>query len=174
MWNSEVNNTNIDRELVLLDFKCIYQDEYTTDFGDDPTGITNRKYVAQHIAYYFVSKAWITFKNYFSNIKFATASGSFKISMSIFEDNTFAQDKEYTESPSIGIGTYVYAQVELEEVEDQHLVVTMDECFATQTRDPEDGSSVKHFLIQDRWVSNKILLIWKHTWCMLYALFVQK
>jgi hypothetical protein len=131
VWNSEVNNTNIDRELVLLDFKCIYQDEYTTDFGDDPTGITNR-----------------------NNIKFATASGSFKISMSIFEDNTFAQDKEYTESPSIGIGTYVYAQVELEEVEDQHLVVTMDECFATQTRDPEDGSSVKHFLIQDRCANN--------------------
>ena len=89
--------------------------------------------------------------------------------MSIFEDNTFAQDKEYTESPSIGIGTYVYAQVELEEVEDQHLVVTMDECFATQTRDPEDGSSVKHFLIQDRWVSNEFIFIRQNIWGMLHA-----
>ena len=34
VWNSEVNNTNINRELVLLDFKCIYQDEYTIETGD--------------------------------------------------------------------------------------------------------------------------------------------
>lgn len=41
VWNSEVNNTNIDRELVLLDFKCIYQDEYTIDVADD-IGIDQR------------------------------------------------------------------------------------------------------------------------------------
>ena len=72
--------------------------------------------------------------------------------MSIYEDNTFAQDREYTSSPSIGIGTYVYAQVELEDVEDSHLVVTMDDCYATQTRDPSDVTTAKHFLINNRYV----------------------
>ena len=43
VWNSEVNNTNIDRELVLLDFKCIYQDEYTTDLSADDIGRSNDK-----------------------------------------------------------------------------------------------------------------------------------
>jgi hypothetical protein len=131
VWNSEVNNTNIDRELVLLDFKCIYQDEYTIDVADD-IGIDQRN----------------------RQVKFATERGSFKISMSIYEDNTFAQDREYTSSPSIGIGTYVYAQVELEDVEDSHLVVTMDDCYATQTRDPSDVTTAKHFLINNRCANN--------------------
>lgn len=30
VWNSEINSTtNINRELILLDFKCIYQDQFT-------------------------------------------------------------------------------------------------------------------------------------------------
>jgi len=72
--------------------------------------------------------------------------------MSIYEDNTFAPDKEYTSSPSIGIGTYVYTQVELESVEDPNLVVTMESCYATQTRDPSDLTTAKHFLIRDRYI----------------------
>ena len=70
--------------------------------------------------------------------------------MSIYEDNTFAPDKEYTSSPSIGIGTYVYTQVELERVDDPNLVVTMDNCYATQTRDPADPTTAKHYLIDNR------------------------
>jgi hypothetical protein len=128
VWNSEFNNTNIDRELVLLDFKCIYADEFTV-MGANPLPPINQ-------------------------IKYATERGSFKIAMSIYEDNSYAQDKEYTDSPSIGIGTYVYAQVELEEVEDPHLVVTMDDCYATQTRDPSDVTTVKHFLIKSRCIDN--------------------
>ena len=132
VWNSEVNNTNIDRELVLLDFKCIYQDEYTTDIlNPDDFGRSNDNIV-----------------------KYATERGSFKISMSIYEDNTYAVDKEYTSSPSIGIGTYVYAEVKLEDVQDSHLVVTMDQCYATQTRDPADPTTAKHYLIDNRCADN--------------------
>jgi hypothetical protein len=128
VWNSEVNNTNINRELVLLDFKCIYQDEYTV-LVDDTIPTIN-------------------------TLKVATSKGSFSVAMSIYEDNTFAPDREYTSSPSIGIGTYVYAQVELESVEDPNLVVTMDSCYATQTRDPSDMTTAKHFLIKDRCSDN--------------------
>ena len=85
-----------------------------------------------------------------SIVKYATERGSFKISMSIYEDNTYAVDKEYTSSPSIGIGTYVYAEVKLEDVQDSHLVVTMDQCYATQTRDPADPTTAKHYLIDNR------------------------
>lgn len=128
VWNSEVNNTNINRELVLLDFKCIYQDEYTVETGDMIPTI--------------------------NTLQVATSKGSFSVAMSIYEDNTFAPDKEYTSSPSIGIGTYVYTQVELESVEDPNLVVTMESCYATQTRDPSDLTTAKHFLIRDRCSDN--------------------
>jgi hypothetical protein len=124
VWNSEVNNTNINRELVLLDFKCIYQDEYTIETGDAIPTI--------------------------SSVDVITSKGSFSVAMSIYEDNTFAPDKEYTSSPSIGIGTYVYTQVELERVDDPNLVVTMDNCYATQTRDPSDITSAKHYLIKEK------------------------
>ena len=87
---------------------------------------------------------------FISIVKYATERGSFKISMSIYEDNTYAVDKEYTSSPSIGIGTYVYAEVKLEDVQDSHLVVTMDQCYATQTRDPADPTTAKHYLIDNR------------------------
>ena len=70
VWNSEVNNTNINRELVLLDFKCIYQDEYTVVNGDAIPTI--------------------------NTLQVATSTGSFSVAMSIYEDNTFAPDKEYT------------------------------------------------------------------------------
>jgi len=128
VWNSEVNNTNINRELVLLDFKCIYQDEYTVQSGDAVPTI--------------------------NTIQMATSRGSFSVSMSIYEDNTFGAEKEYTSSPSIGIGTYVYSQVELESVEDPNLVVSMENCYATQTRDPGDLTTAKHFLIRDRCSDN--------------------
>lgn len=128
VWNSEVNNTNINRELVLLDFKCIYQDEYTVEVGDSIPTITT--------------------------LQVATSKGSFSVAMSIYEDNTFAADKEYTSSPSIGIGSYVYTQVELESVEDPDLVVTMDSCYATQTRDPADMTTAKHYLVRDRCSDN--------------------
>ncbi|CBY20354.1 unnamed protein product [Oikopleura dioica] len=128
VWNSMVNSTNINRELVLLDFKCIYQDEYTVAPGDAiPT---------------------------LSTLQVITNKGSFSVAMSIFEDNTFAPDKEYISSPSIGIGTYVYTQVELDSVEDPNLVVTMDQCYATQTSDPADLTTAKHFLIRDRCADN--------------------
>jgi hypothetical protein len=125
VWNSEVNNTNINRELVLLDFKCIYADEYTVlvDPDSQPT---------------------------IDTLKVETSRGLFSVSMSIYEDNTFAPDKEYTSSPSIGIGTYVYAQVALDDVSDPNLVVTMEDCYATQTRDPGDMTTAKHFLIKSR------------------------
>ena len=52
VWNSEVNNTNIDRELVLLDFKCIYQDEYTTDVVADDLMGRKDKYVLHNRFFY--------------------------------------------------------------------------------------------------------------------------
>ena len=100
------------------------------------------------------SKSSTSYSNHLTDtssiVKYATERGSFKISMSIYEDNTYAVDKEYTSSPSIGIGTYVYAEVKLEDVQDSHLVVTMDQCYATQTRDPADPTTAKHYLIDNR------------------------
>lgn len=134
-----VNSTNINRELVLLDFKCIYQDEYTVAPGD---AIPTLRYSGRRWRQFLI--------DYFSTLQVITNKGSFSVAMSIFEDNTFAPDKEYISSPSIGIGTYVYTQVELDSVEDPNLVVTMDQCYATQTSDPTDATTAKHFLIRDR------------------------
>jgi hypothetical protein len=130
VWNSEINTaTNINRELILLDFKCIYQDQFTIqapllepmpgDFGSD-------------------AFPWVT------------ASGSFKVSMNIYGDSSFAKSKEYQKSPSIAIGSYIYVQVELEGVDDPALVISMDNCYATQLADPIDQNSAKHYLIKDR------------------------
>ena len=132
VWNSEVNSaTNINRELILLDFKCIYQDQFTitapSNLGADGPALPT-----------------------INTLRFATSHGSFAVSMNIYGDSSFAKSKEYQQAPSIAIGSYVYVQVELESVEDSNLVVSMDNCFATQTRDPFDPQTAKHFLIIDR------------------------
>lgn len=128
VWNSEANSTNnINRELILLDFKCIYQDEFTikAPFGNEipPTDIV---------------------------VNFMTEAGSFAVAMNIYQDSSFSKAKEYQQAPSIPIGAYVYVQVELESMNTDELTIVMDNCFATQTRDPSDISTAKHFLIVDR------------------------
>lgn len=133
VWNSEINSTNnINRELILLDFKCIYQDSYTVV----PLGFDLDRQLQSTV----------------SSIQFITNHGSFAVAMNIYQDSSFAKSKEYQQAPSIPIGSYVYVQVELESVNDDELVVTMDNCFATTTRDPSDQTSAKHFLIQNRCV----------------------
>jgi hypothetical protein len=138
VWNSEVNNTqgNINRELILLDFKCIYQDSYTVV----PLGFNmeNEDLVPT-----------------VNSIKFVTAHGSFAVEMSIFQDSSFSPSKEYQTAPSIPIGSFVYVQVSLDSVKDEELAVTMDNCFATTQRDPSDKSSAKHFLISNRCVDEQ-------------------
>uniref|UniRef100_H2YPU7 ZP domain-containing protein n=1 Tax=Ciona savignyi TaxID=51511 RepID=H2YPU7_CIOSA len=126
VWNREVNNTQnlIDREMVLLDFKCIYEDTYTVS---GPAVLPT-----------------------LNVLKFQTGQGRFEVRMSLFDDNSYSRSHEYTEQPTIAIGTYVYVQVELAYVADPNLVVTMDRCFASQSRDPADPVSTKHMLIVNR------------------------
>jgi hypothetical protein len=132
VWNSEVNTTtNINRELILLDFKCIYQDQFTITA---PNNIEGDRMAVPTI----------------NSLRFLTEHGSFAVSMNIYGDSSFAKSKEYQQAPSIAIGSYVYVQVELENVDDGNLVVSMDNCFATQTRDPFDPTTAKHFLVINR------------------------
>ena len=70
--------------------------------------------------------------------------------MNIYGDSSFAKSKEYQKSPSIAIGSYIYVQVELEGVDDPALVITMDNCYATEMPDPMDVGSAKHYLIKSR------------------------
>lgn len=131
VWNSEINTaTNINRELILLDFKCIYQDQFTIKAPDFDPSDRGEPSPGEHV--------WITQR------------GSFRVTMNIYGDSSFAKSKEYQKSPSIAIGSYIYVQVELEGVEDPSLVVTMDNCYATQTADPGDTVTAKHYLIKDR------------------------
>merc|ERR1712226_249439 len=141
VWNSEINNTessgNINRELILLDFKCIYEDEFTMaapmgGFDDDRMAIPT-----------------------IQTINFITEHGSFAVALNIFQDSSFSKAKEYSKSPSIPIGSYVYVQVELESINSEELVVVLDNCFATQTRDPSDLSTAKHYLITNRCVDEE-------------------
>ncbi|CAK8674827.1 pancreatic secretory granule membrane major glycoprotein GP2-like [Clavelina lepadiformis] len=127
VWNREVHNTDnlIDRELVLLDFKCIYEDTYTVG----PVGPMDPE---------------------ISVLKVVTENGKFEVRMRLFDDNSFTREHEYSESPTVAIGTYVYVQVELDFAEDSDLVVTMDRCYASQSRDPGDPISTKHMLVVDR------------------------
>jgi len=131
VWNSEINGTNnINRELILLDFKCIYQDEFTIaapNFEDGRMAIPTMQ-----------------------TINFITEHGSFAVVMNIYQDSSFSKSKEYQQAPSIPIGAYVYVQVELESINSDELVVVMDNCFATMTRDPMDLSTSRHYLITDR------------------------
>jgi hypothetical protein len=138
VWNSEINNTentgNINRELILLDFKCIYEDEFTMaapmgGFDDDRMAIPTMQ-----------------------TIKFITEHGSFAVSLNIYQDSSFSKNKEYQQAPSIPIGSYVYVQVELESTNSDELVTVLDNCFCTQTRDPSDPSTAKHYLITNRCV----------------------
>ncbi|XP_078493973.1 uromodulin [Ciona intestinalis] len=129
VWNREVNNTQniIDREMILLDFKCIYEDTYTVS-GPSVLPTLNV-------------------------LKFQTGQGRFEVRMSLFDDNSYSGSHEYTQQPTISIGTYVYVQVELAHVSDPHLAVTMERCFASQSRDPADPVSTKHMLIINRCAS---------------------
>jgi hypothetical protein len=131
VWNSEINTaTNINRELILLDFKCIYQDQFTITAPTRVDGDSDRSHPDTVIN---VSK-----------------SGSFKVTMNIYGDSSFAKSKEYQKSPSIAIGSYIYVQVEIENIEDPALVISMDNCYATQQADHRDLGSAKHYLIKDR------------------------
>lgn len=133
VWNSEINSTtNINRELILLDFKCIYQDQFTVA-GPSVPGADGAPAIPT-----------------INTLRFATAHGSFAVSMNIYQDSSFAKSKEYQQAPSIPIGSYLYVQIELESVDDSNLVVTMEHCYATQTRDPADPQSARHFLISER------------------------
>lgn len=142
VWNSEINQTaesqsaNINRELILLDFKCIYEDEFTMaapmgGFDDDRLAMPTMQ-----------------------TINFITEFGSFAVAMNIYQDSSFSKSKEYSQAPSIPIGSYVYVQVELESINSEELVVVLDNCFATQTRDPSDLSTSKHYLIKGRCVDD--------------------
>jgi hypothetical protein len=136
VWNSEVNTTtNINRELILLDFKCIYQDQFTVHQPDPNRLLDGEERLAVPTI---------------NTLRFATSHGSFAVSMNIYQDSSFAKSKEYQTAPNIPIGSYVYVQVELESVDDNNLVVTMENCFATQTRDPADPTTAKHFLVMNR------------------------
>lgn len=135
VWNSEVNSTSsINRELILLDFKCIYQDSYTTHAPSLLPGIDGLPGPTP------------------PPFKFVTSFGSFLVAMNIYQDSSFAKSKEYQQAPSIPIGSYVYVQVEVEQMNDNDLVVTMDNCFATTKQDPSDATAAKHFLVSNRCV----------------------
>jgi len=128
VWNREINNTQnlIDRELILLDFKCIYEDTYTVS-GPSITPTINV-------------------------IKFANEKGQFEVSMTLFRDSSYV--RRYRKSPMIVVGAYVYVQVELAHVQGANLAVTLDRCFASQSGDPADPVSTKHILIADRCVNS--------------------
>jgi len=127
VWNREVNNTKnlIDRELVLLDFKCIYEDTYTVS-GPSISPTINV-------------------------IKFANEKGQFEVSMQLYRDDQF--DKQYSSSPTVIVGAYVYVQVELAHIQGAYLAVSLDKCFASQSSDPSDPVSTKHVLIDNRCVN---------------------
>lgn len=126
VWNRDVNNeqTLIDRDLVLLDFKCIYEDTYT---------VTGPPLLPAPDVLQFVSE-----------------QGSFAVRMRLYDDDSYSISNEYSSSPSILIGTNVYVQVILDHMVDPHLSVTMDRCFASQSRDPADPIATKHMLITER------------------------
>lgn len=126
VWNREVHKQQnlIDRELILLDFKCIYEDSYTVS-GPSILPTLNV-------------------------LQLATERGKFEVRMRLYDDNSFSRSHEFSDSPTIMIGTNVYVQVELAHIKDTNLVVTMDRCFASQSRDPLDPLSTKHMLISDR------------------------
>lgn len=128
VWNREINNPYnlIDRELILLDFKCIYEDTYTVS-GPSLTPTINV-------------------------IKFANEKGQFEVTMKLFRDSLFT--RQYTSSPTVVVGAYVYVQVELAHVQGANLAVTLDRCFASQSGDPSDPISTKHILIDDRCVNS--------------------
>nr|XP_039267691.1 uromodulin-like [Styela clava] len=131
VWNREVHNPQnmIDRELVLLDFKCIYEDTYT---------VTGPAILPTNNVLQFVSE-----------------KGKFEVRMRLYDDNSYTKAHEFSSSPSIMIGTNVYVQVELELIKDTQLVVTMDRCFASQSRDPADPIATKHMLVTDRCVDSR-------------------
>lgn len=126
VWNRDVHSPQdlIDRELVLLDFKCIYEDTYTV------TG-----------------PAMLPTLNI---LQFASEKGQFEVRMRLYDDDSYSPSREYGNEPSVMIGTNVYVQIILEHMDDPHLSVTMDRCFASQSRDPADPIATKHMLITER------------------------
>lgn len=141
VWNQfpEDANDAIDRGEVLLDWSCTYQDEYTTDsaFNSpvDDSGMPG---------------AGIQLKSASATVH--TTGGQFNARIKMYKDSTYSQEAIFdpTVENDVELGSFVYFSADIENNVDPNIVITLESCFATQTTDPDDSTSSKHYFIADR------------------------
>nr|XP_039270260.1 alpha-tectorin-like [Styela clava] len=119
VWN-QLGET-IERPLVLLDFKCTYQDKYIVSFGE----ITP----------------------YVTTVDFETSYGTFRVDMNLYKSSSFAEEDRYGARPVVAIEDQVCVSTELQNVMPQDLVLTNKECWASTKR---DGSGDAHYLVSEK------------------------
>lgn len=73
-----------------------------------------------------------------------------KVEMSLFKDHTYSE--AFTGSPTIKLGEQAYVQIQVTEPED-FFDLKVNECWATQSAQPNDKSGFAHTLLVNGYVS---------------------
>ena len=115
MYPGQEGEADIERKMVLLEFKCQYEDEYLL-----------------HL---------VPIKPVETTIDAESARGNFRIQMKLFKDRTFVENSRYPENPIVAIDEEVCVQMALVNslgIED--LVLTVKDCWTGASK----NSSEKH------------------------------
>jgi len=121
MYPGQEGEADIERKMVLLEFKCQYEDEYLL-----------------HL---------VPIKPVETTIDAESARGNFRIQMKLFKDRTFVEQSRYPENPIVAIDEEVCVQMALVNslgIED--LVLTVKDCWTGASK----NSSEKHMLIEEK------------------------
>lgn len=119
VWNSI--SDAVERPVVLLDFKCTYEDKYAVSFG----GITPTE----------------------TSVEFVTSYGVFKVNMALYKSNNFVESNRYEARPVLSVEDDVCVSTDLKNVMPRDLVLTNRECWASAYR---NGSGESHRLVSSK------------------------
>merc|ERR1712226_1584240 len=121
MYPGQEGEADIERKMVLLEFKCQYEDEYLL-----------------HL---------VPIKPVETTIDAESARGNFRIQMKLFKDRTFVEQSRLPENPIVAIDEEVCVQMALVNslgIED--LVLTVKDCWTGGS----PNSTEKHMLIEEK------------------------
>ncbi|XP_076820225.1 pancreatic secretory granule membrane major glycoprotein GP2-like [Clavelina lepadiformis] len=119
VWNKR--DENIERKHILVDFQCNYTDRYEIMAGPIIPTVTT--------------------------IDFETSYGTFTVQMDLFRDQSFSSQSKYGFQPVIAIEDEVCVQQSLVNVNPEHLVLTLLNCWASTK---QDGTGLTHSLVSNK------------------------
>lgn len=121
VYPGQEGEADIAREIILLDFRCEYEDEYLL-----------------HL---------VPIKPLETTVDQETSKGDFRIKMGLFKDRTFVEDRKLPENPIVAIDEEVCVQMSLvNSLGIDNLVLTVKDCWTSASLD----SAEKHMLIEKK------------------------